>query len=222
MGASLTLIMRKTFIEMDLNLEDLTLVHDTYHGIIPGQSSSPNRRIDLEVACGSGDNKHREILMFEVASFDIEYNCILGRSFLLKFMVVIHTAYAMIKMPGPKGVITIKANQRDGLACENASLSYVGCFEEKAAQEQAAKAAKVKGGSMPSKTSASKPPIGNSPRLLPSSKGTNIALGSTPALVDQKADNKLKGTMETKDKQVIVDPSNPDKKLWISDNLNPK
>jgi hypothetical protein len=101
-------------------------------------------------------------------------------------------------------------------------LSYVGCFEEKAAQEQAAKAAKVKGGSMPSKTSASKPPIGNSPRLLPSSKGTNIALGSTPALVDQKADNKLKGTMETKDKQVIVDPSNPDKKLWISDNLNPK
>jgi hypothetical protein len=222
MGASLTLIMRKTFIEMDLNLEDLTLVHDTYHGIIPGQSSSPNRRIDLEVPCGSGDNKHREILMFEVASFDIEYNCILGRSFLLKFMVVIHTAYAMIKMPGPKGVITIKANQRDGLACENASLSYVGYFEEKAAQEQAAKAAKVKGGSMPSKTSASKPPIGNSPRLLPSSKGTNIALGSTPALVDQKADNKLKGTMETKDKQVIVDPSNPDKKLWISDNLDPK
>jgi hypothetical protein len=208
--------MRKTFIEMGLNLEDLTLVHDTYHGIIPGQSSSPNRRIDLEVACGSGDNKHREMLMFEVASFDIEYNCILGRSFLLKFMVVIHTAYAMIKMPGPKGVITIKA------ACENASLSYVGCFEEKAAQEQAAKAAKVKGGSMPSKTSASKPPIGNSPRLLPSSKGTNIALGSTPALVDQKADNKLKGTMETKDKQVIVDPSNPDKKLWISDNLDPK
>jgi hypothetical protein len=50
------------------------------------------------------------MLTFEVTSFDIGYNCILGRSFLLKFMAVIHTAYATMKMPGPKGVITIKAD----------------------------------------------------------------------------------------------------------------
>jgi hypothetical protein len=48
------------------------------------------------------------MLTFEVASFDIGYNCILGRHFILKFMVVIHTAYATIKMSGPKGVITLK------------------------------------------------------------------------------------------------------------------
>jgi hypothetical protein len=34
--ASLNLIMRKTFIEMSLNLKDLILVHDTFHGVIPG------------------------------------------------------------------------------------------------------------------------------------------------------------------------------------------
>jgi hypothetical protein len=51
------------------------------------------------------------MLTFVVASFDIGYNCILGRPFLLKFMAVIHTAYATIKMPDPKGVITIKADQ---------------------------------------------------------------------------------------------------------------
>jgi hypothetical protein len=33
-GTSLNLIMRKTFIEMGLNLSDLTLVHDTFHGVI--------------------------------------------------------------------------------------------------------------------------------------------------------------------------------------------
>jgi hypothetical protein len=49
-------------------------------------------------------------LTFEVVSFNIGYNCILERPFLLKFMVVIHTAYTTIKMPGPKGVITIKAD----------------------------------------------------------------------------------------------------------------
>jgi hypothetical protein len=48
--------------------------------------------------------------MFEVASFDIKYNYILGRPFLLKFMAFIHTAYVTMKMSGPKGVITIKAD----------------------------------------------------------------------------------------------------------------
>jgi hypothetical protein len=78
-GASLNLIMGKTFIEMSLNLADLTPVHDTFHDVIPGQSSTPIGRIDLEVSCGSGDNKRKEMLIFEVASFDIGYNCILGR-----------------------------------------------------------------------------------------------------------------------------------------------
>jgi hypothetical protein len=58
-----------------------------------------------------GDNKRKEMLMFEAASFDIGYDCILGRPFLLKFMAVIHNAYGTIKMPDPKSVITIKADQ---------------------------------------------------------------------------------------------------------------
>jgi hypothetical protein len=99
-GDSLNLMMRKTFIKMGLNLSDLTPVHDIFHGIIPGQSATPIGCIDLEVSCGTGENKHRKMLTFKVASFDIGYNCILGRPFLLKFMAVIHTAYATIKMPG--------------------------------------------------------------------------------------------------------------------------
>jgi hypothetical protein len=68
------------------------------------------------------------MLTFEVASFDIRYNCILGRPFLLKFIVVIHTTYAIVKMPSPRGVITLKSNQRDVLSCENASLTHAGRF----------------------------------------------------------------------------------------------
>jgi hypothetical protein len=41
-------------------------------------------------------------------------------------MAIIHTAYVTIKMPGPKGVITNKSNQRDALECENAALSQAG------------------------------------------------------------------------------------------------
>jgi hypothetical protein len=119
------------------------------------------------------------------------------------------------------GIITIKAGQWDALACENASLSHVGRFGEKAAQEHAIKAAKIKGSSMPSKTSESKPPISNSPRIPPASKGTNIASTSIPVPTNQKVDNKLKGTLEIEDKQVVLIPNNPDEKLQISDNLDP-
>jgi hypothetical protein len=132
-GASLNLMMRKTLIEMDLNLSNLTPVHDMFHMIIPGQSSTLIGRIDLEVSCGTGENKRREMLTFEVGSFDIRYNCILGRPFLLKFMTVIHTAYATIKMLGPRGVITLKSDERDALACENTTLTHTVKFSEKEA-----------------------------------------------------------------------------------------
>jgi hypothetical protein len=122
--ASLNLIMRKIFIEMGPKLSDLTPVHDTFHRIIPGQASTPIGRINLKVSCGTGENKRREMLTFEVASFNIRYNCILGRPFCLKFMAVIHTAYATIKMPSPRGVITLKSDQRDALACENTILTH--------------------------------------------------------------------------------------------------
>jgi hypothetical protein len=138
-GASLNLIMRRMFIEMGLSLWDLSLIHNTFHGVIPRQSSIPIRRIDLKVSCGLGDNKCCKMLTFEVASFDIGYNCIVGRLFLLKFMVVIHTAYATMKMPGLEGIITIKVDQLDLLACENTSLSHAGRFGNKVAQDQAAK-----------------------------------------------------------------------------------
>jgi hypothetical protein len=101
--ASLNLMMRKTFIEMGLSLAEITPVHDTFHEIISGQSSTPIGHINLEVSCGTGNNKCKEMLTFEEASFDIGYNCNPERPFLLKFMVVIHTAYTTIKMPGPKG-----------------------------------------------------------------------------------------------------------------------
>jgi hypothetical protein len=148
---------------MGLNLADLTPVHDTFHYVIQGPSSTPIGRINLEVSYGLGDNKRREMMTFEVASIDIDYNCILERSFLLKFMAVIHTACVTMKMPGPKGIITIKVDQREALACNNTSLSYTGHFGNKTAQEQAAK---TKGGSTPSKPSASKPPTGNTPRAM--------------------------------------------------------
>jgi hypothetical protein len=197
-GASLNLIMRKTFIEMGLNLSDLSPVHDTFHGIIPGQASTPIGRINLEVSYGTGENKHREMLTFEVASFDIRYNYILGRPFLLKFMAVIHTAYATIKMPGPRGVITLKSDQRDALACENASLTHAGRFGKEEAQKLAVKVAKTHGGGTPAKTVMPRPSAEDTSKMpvAKQKQSVTVTLASTQRTTDQLVADERKGATD--------------------------
>jgi hypothetical protein len=118
------------------------------------------------------------MLTFEAASFDIGYNCILGSPFLLKFMAAVYTAYATMKMHGPKGVITIMADQRDALACENVTLTHVGWFGEKAAQEQVVKVARMQGGNTPLRSLVPKPLIVGTPRPPLAKKGTYVASSS--------------------------------------------
>jgi hypothetical protein len=130
------------------------------------------------VSYGIGDNKRKKMLTFEVASFDNGYNCILRKPFLLKFMVVIHTAYATMMMPGSKGVITIKADQCNALACENLTLTHPGRFDKKPTQEQAAKLVRTHGGSTSFKSPAPKPLTIGSPRPLSAKKGTYDSLVS--------------------------------------------
>jgi hypothetical protein len=225
-GTSLNLIMRKTFIKMDLNLSDLALVHGTFHNVIPGQPSTPIGRINLEVSCGSRDHKHRETLTFKVPSFNIGYKCILGGPFLLMFMVVSHTPYATMMMPGPKGMITIKVDQSYALACKNASLWNVGCFRDKTTPEQVAMAAKTQGGNVPHNISASKLPTNSILWVAAETivqKGVNIASVSTQLPTIQKVDDKKKGTAAHEDnKENLADTNNPDKKLRISSNLDSK
>jgi hypothetical protein len=209
-GASLNLIMRKIFIEMDLKLLDLIPVHDTFHGIIAGQASTAIGHIDLEVSCETGENKRREMLTFEVASFNIGCNCILWRPFLLKFMAVIHTAYATIKMPSPRGVIILKSDQRDALACENTALTHAGRFGQEEAQKLVMKVAKTHGGGTPSKTVTSRPSTGDTSKTLEANQKQSMTV--TPALIqrttDQPVADERKGAT---DKEIQVDHNDADK-----------
>jgi hypothetical protein len=218
-GASLNLSMRRTFIEMGISLADLTPVQDTFHGIISGQSSMPVGRINLEVSCGSGENKRKEMLTFEVANFDIGYNCILGRPFLLKFMAVIHTAYATIKMSGPKGIITLTSDHQDAVACENVALTQAGKFGNKEAQDLAVKMAKILQGNTPSRIATPASAAEGASRPATLTKGTTAVSPSNQPAANQLAAEDKKGAT---DKEVAVDPNHADKKLRISTELDPK
>jgi hypothetical protein len=159
------------------------------------------------------------MLTFEVASFDIGYNCILGWSFLLKFMTVIHTAYATIKMPGPNGVITLTSDHRDAVACENVALTQAGKFGNKEAQDLTVKMAKIPHGNTPSRIATPASAAEGASRPATLTKSITVASPSNQPAANQLAVEDKKGAT---DKEVAVDPNHADKKLCISTELDPK
>jgi hypothetical protein len=214
-GASLNLIMRMTFIEMGLNLSDLTLIHDTFHGVIPGQPSTFGCILRNRGKQVSGDTDIRG------GQFQHQVQLYLRRTFLLKFMAVIHTAYATVKMPGPRGVITLKSDQCDALACESASLTHVGRFGKEEAQKLAMKVAKMHEGETPAKAVMPGPSAGDTSKMPVAKQKQGMTVTPTPTqcTTDQLVTNEEKGAM---DKEIQVDPTDADKKLHISVELEAK
>jgi hypothetical protein len=56
-----------------------------------------------------------------VVDISSPYHALLGRPALAKFMAVPHYAYLKMKLPGPKGVITVTGSFKKSLACAKES-----------------------------------------------------------------------------------------------------
>ena len=82
----------------------------TFKGIIPGVEASCTGSVTLEVVFGSPDNFRSEELIFDIVPFRSGYHALLGRTAFAKFNAVPHYAYLKLKMPGPRGVITVNGN----------------------------------------------------------------------------------------------------------------
>ena len=57
----------------------------------------------------------------EVVDHTSAYHAILGRPALAKFMAVPHYAYLKMKLPGPRGIITISGDYKRSIACASDS-----------------------------------------------------------------------------------------------------
>ena len=67
----------------------------------------PLGQINLPITFRGSSNYRMETLAFEVVGFHGTYHAILGRPCYAKFMAVPNYMYLKLKMPGPRGVITI-------------------------------------------------------------------------------------------------------------------
>jgi hypothetical protein len=122
-GSSLNILYAHTLRLMGIGLDQLRPSTTPFHGVAPGKLVHPLGQIDLPVWFGMPNNFDKETLTLEVVGFRGAYHAILGQLCYAKFMAVPNYTYLKMKMPGPKGVITV------GSSIEHAFDCNVECVE---------------------------------------------------------------------------------------------
>jgi hypothetical protein len=82
-------------------------------------------QIALPVTFGTREIFCKENIQFEVTNFETAYNAFMGRPTLSKFMAIPHYAYLVLKMPGPRGVISIKGDVKRAFNCDKENCEIV-------------------------------------------------------------------------------------------------
>jgi hypothetical protein len=102
---------------LGVHLKELHESDTPFFGIVPTEGEYPLGHIYMPVTFGTPENYRTEYLRFEVANFDCGYNAIIGRPGLAKFMAIPHYTYMILKMPGPQGIITVRADFQGAAEC---------------------------------------------------------------------------------------------------------
>nr|ABF96513.1 retrotransposon protein, putative, Ty3-gypsy subclass [Oryza sativa Japonica Group] len=135
-GSALNILFAKTLDDMQIPRTELKPSNAPFHGVILGLSATPLGQITLPVTFGTRENFRTENVCFEVADFETAYHAILGRPALAKFMAVPHYTYMMMKMPGPRGVISLRSDIKQAVTCDKESCEMAQICEITLAREE--------------------------------------------------------------------------------------
>jgi hypothetical protein len=117
-GSNLNILYAHTLRLLGIGLDQLRPNTTPFHGLAPGKRVQPFGQINLLVWFGTLDNFRKETLTFEVVGFRGTYHAILGWPCYAKFMEVPNYTYLKMKMPGPKGVITVGSSIEHLFDCD--------------------------------------------------------------------------------------------------------
>jgi hypothetical protein len=129
-GSSLNIIYAETLELLGDDRSEIRAGAAPFHGIAPEKRILPLGQIDLPVCFETPSNFRRETLTFEVVGFRGTYHAVLGRPCYAKFMVVPNYTYLKLKMPGPKGVITVGPTYHHAYKCDVECVEYVEALAE--------------------------------------------------------------------------------------------
>ena len=117
-GSSLNLIYQDTVRKMGIDPTRISQSNTTFKGVIPGPEARCTGSLVLDVVFGSPDNFRSEELTFDIAPFRSGYHALLRRTAFAHFNAVLHYGCLKLKMPGPRGVITVSGNTECSLCVE--------------------------------------------------------------------------------------------------------
>jgi hypothetical protein len=117
-GSRINMLYASSLDEMGILRSALRLSTAPFHGVVPGIKALPLRQIDLPIMFGDVRNFRTEILTFEVVGFSGTYHAILGRPAYAKFMAVPNYTCLKLKIPRPKGIITVGPTYQRAYECE--------------------------------------------------------------------------------------------------------
>src|SRR3954469_7503565 len=107
-GNGLKLIYQDTIRHMGINPTRIRHSKTSFQGVAPGPDTHCMGFIRLEVIFVSTDNFHCERLTFHIVPFSSRYQALLGREAFARFNTIPHYASLTLKMPGPRGIISLK------------------------------------------------------------------------------------------------------------------
>ena len=122
-GSSMNLLYQDTVRKMGIDPSRIKPTKTTFKGVILGVEANCTGSVTLEVVFGSPDNFRSEELIFDIVPFRSGYHALLGRTTFAKFNAVPHYAYLKLKMPGPRGVITVNGNTEHSLRIEEHTVA---------------------------------------------------------------------------------------------------
>ena len=108
--SNLNLIYQDTIRGMGLDPTKIRHSNTSFKGVMPGPHAHCTGSLPLEVVFGSSDNFRREKLVFHIAPLKSSYQALLGREAFARFNAIPHYASLTLKMPGPRGIISLKGN----------------------------------------------------------------------------------------------------------------
>ena len=106
-GNDLNLLYQDTVRKLGVNPVIIHLGNTSFQGVTPGPDTPSMGSLTLEVMFGSPDNFRSEKLTFHIAPFVSRYQALLGREAFARFNAIPHYASLTLKMPGPKGIISL-------------------------------------------------------------------------------------------------------------------
>jgi hypothetical protein len=111
-GSSADILFLKTFEKMNLSQH---MLHPLEYPLLgfKGKPIKPVGKKPLPVSFGDLDNARTETLIFDVVDMYHPYLVIFGRGFMNKFDAVIRHQFSCMKIPLPKGVMTIFGDQQE-------------------------------------------------------------------------------------------------------------